>query len=150
MFICPFVSERCDPIGRRDAADRVRIPHGLLRNKRPSPASLGDESQETTRKGRTMEHETMHSQTRELAQRLSGPDEIQLLWHPSSDRVELTVRDVETDVTFHVELAPATAIDAFYHPYAYLTRVHSAAQRERDGLLEREGATEVPCVLEDR
>jgi hypothetical protein len=74
-----------------------------------------------------MEHETMHSHTRELAQRLSGLDEILLLWDPESDSVELRVRDVETDVTFHVGLAPATAIDAFYHPYAYLTASRPAS-----------------------
>jgi len=57
--------------------------------------------------------------TRELAQRLSGTDEVLLLWYPESDRVELCVRDVATGAGFHTEVAPASAIDAFYHPYAY-------------------------------
>lgn len=57
--------------------------------------------------------------TRELAQRLSGADEVLLLWHPEIDRVELSVRDVVTGSSFHIEVAPGKAIDAFYHPYAY-------------------------------
>lgn len=56
---------------------------------------------------------------RELAQRLTGSDEVLLVWHPEVDRVEVSVRDVVTGVGFHVEVAPDKAIDAFYHPYAY-------------------------------
>jgi hypothetical protein len=59
---------------------------------------------------------------RELAQRQSGSDEVLLLWHPDSTRVELVVRDVTTGVSLLIEVAPARAIDAFYHPFAYLTR----------------------------
>jgi hypothetical protein len=62
---------------------------------------------------------TQHKPTRELAQRRSGADEVLLLWHPESDRVELSVRDRLTGTGFRVEVAPADAIDAFYHPYAY-------------------------------
>ena len=59
---------------------------------------------------------------RELAQRLSGTDEVLLLWHPESERVELSVRDSETGASFHLDVAPACALDAFYHPYAYIAR----------------------------
>ena len=59
------------------------------------------------------------STTRELAQRLSGSDEIVLLWLPRCDRVQVSVRDLDTGVGFHVEVAPARALDAFRHPYAY-------------------------------
>ena len=58
----------------------------------------------------------------ELAQRVSGKDEVLLLWHPESERVELAVRDVATGVSFHLEIEPGNAIDAFYHPYAYAAR----------------------------
>jgi hypothetical protein len=61
----------------------------------------------------------VRASTRELAQRLSGPDEVLLLWHPELDRVELSVRDRVTGAGFCVEVAPANAIDAFQHPYAY-------------------------------
>jgi hypothetical protein len=45
-----------------------------------------------------------------------------LLWHPDSTRVELVIRDTSTGLSVLVEVAPARAIDAFYHPYAYLTQ----------------------------
>jgi len=60
--------------------------------------------------------------TRELAQRINGMVEVRLLWHPELDRVELAVHDFATDVSFELEVAPADAIDAFYHPYAYAAR----------------------------
>jgi hypothetical protein len=59
------------------------------------------------------------SKTRELAQRLSGGDEILLLWNPRDGHVEVSVRDVDTRVGFQLEVAPASALDAFNHPYAY-------------------------------
>ena len=64
----------------------------------------------------------MSAPARELAQRLSGTDEVLLLWHPESDRVELSVHDLATGAGFHLEVAPGRAIDAFYHPYAYVAR----------------------------
>jgi hypothetical protein len=68
----------------------------------------------------------MSAPTRELAQRLSGADEVLLLWHPDSKRVELSVRDLATGVIFDLEVAPDSAMDAFYHPYAYLARRKSS------------------------
>ena len=56
---------------------------------------------------------------RELARRVSGTDEIVLLWHPEDDRVEVSVCDVTTGATFHIQIAPRDAMDAFTHPYAY-------------------------------
>jgi len=61
----------------------------------------------------------MSPTTKELAQQFSGGEEIQLLWDPNGDRVEIAVRDVATGVGFHLEVEPSSAIDAFYHPYAY-------------------------------
>jgi hypothetical protein len=68
----------------------------------------------------------MSAPARELAQRLSGTDEVLLLWHPESERVELSVRDVATGAGFHLEVAAGSAIDAFYHPYAYLARCENS------------------------
>jgi hypothetical protein len=62
----------------------------------------------------------MTAPARELAQRQSGSDEIVLLWHPEEDRVEVSVRDVTTGATLHIEIAPGNAMDAFTHPYAYV------------------------------
>jgi hypothetical protein len=64
----------------------------------------------------------MRAPIRELAQRLSGTDEILLLWHPENDRVELFVRDVATGAGFLIEVEPGRAIEAFHHPYAYAPR----------------------------
>jgi hypothetical protein len=66
--------------------------------------------------------ECVSAPTRELAQRLSGTVEVLLLWQREIDRVELSVRDLSTGAGFHLEVAPANAIDAFYHPYAYAAR----------------------------
>jgi hypothetical protein len=62
----------------------------------------------------------MTAPARELTRRQSGTDEIVLLWHPEDDRVEVSVRDVTTGATFHIEIAPGNALDAFIHPYAYV------------------------------
>ena len=59
---------------------------------------------------------------RELAQRLSGTNEVLLLWYPDNDRVELSVRELATGDGFQLEVAPGSALDAFYHPYAYVAR----------------------------
>jgi hypothetical protein len=64
----------------------------------------------------------MSAAARELAQRLSGTDEVQLFWHPDSKRVEVSVRDVDTGAGFHLEVQPGSAMDAFHHPYAYAGR----------------------------
>ena len=68
------------------------------------------------------------SKTRELAQRLSGGDEILLLWNPRDRHVELSVRDVATGIGFDLEVAPGNALDAFHHPFAY-----AAALGRQDG-----------------
>ena len=68
------------------------------------------------------------STTRELARRLSGSDEILLLWKPRCGHVEVSVQDAATGIGFHLEVAPGSALDAFHHPYAY-----AAALEKRDG-----------------
>jgi hypothetical protein len=68
----------------------------------------------------------MNAAAVELAQRLSGPDEVLLLWHPENDQVELSIHDVATGATYHLEVAPGNAIDAFHHPYAYMAWRHAA------------------------
>jgi hypothetical protein len=70
--------------------------------------------------------------TRELAQRLSGADEVLLLWRPEIDRVELSVRDLVTGAGFQIDVAPGNAIDAFYHPYAYEAARRNSFRVDRD------------------
>ena len=74
------------------------------------------------RAGRPAAGERTRVPTRELAQRLSGADEVLLLWYPEGDRVELAVRNLATGVGCQIEVAPGDAIDAFYHPFAYAAR----------------------------
>lgn len=66
--------------------------------------------------------ERMSVPLRELAQRVSGTNEVLLLWDPESERVELSVRDVTSGAGFRVEVEPASALEAFHHPYAYVAR----------------------------
>ena len=59
------------------------------------------------------------AQSRELAQRETGSIEVRLLWDAETDEVEVSLHDSATDMGFHIDVAPADALDAFYHPYAY-------------------------------
>jgi hypothetical protein len=80
--------------------------------------------------------ECVAAPTRELAHRVSGTVEVLLLWHPELDRVELSVRDLATDVSFHVEVASGDAIDAFHHPYAYAARRTNTGRRVGDARMQ--------------
>jgi hypothetical protein len=66
--------------------------------------------------------ECVRVRARELAQRLSGTAGVLLLWHPEIERVELSVRDLASGAGFRIEVAPASALDAFDHLYAYVAR----------------------------
>ena len=64
--------------------------------------------------------------TLELALRRSGTIEVLLVWHPETRRVGLSVFDLATGEGFRLDVAPADAIDAFHHPYAYAARRENA------------------------
>jgi len=66
-------------------------------------------------------HDSSAAPARELAERRSGDIDVLLLWHPDLDRIELCVIDLATGVSLHVDVAPDRALDAFNHPYAYVT-----------------------------
>jgi len=68
--------------------------------------------------------------TRELAQRLAGGVEVLLIWLPDNDSVKIVLEDHAAGAGFEVEIAPQDALDAFYHPYAYLSEC--AVHREDD------------------
>jgi hypothetical protein len=59
---------------------------------------------------------------RELAQRESDGIEVTLFWHPTSDTLTVEVFDRGTDAFFELAVAPADALEAFNHPYAYAIR----------------------------
>jgi hypothetical protein len=70
----------------------------------------------------------MSAPARELARRVSGlDDEVLLLWHPGTDRLELALRDLTTGVSLHLEVPAASALDAFYHPYVFMAGGESSA-----------------------
>lgn len=56
---------------------------------------------------------------KELAIRESDGLFVSLLWSKSADRVTLAVVDRNLDEEFHIDVAGAHALDAFYHPFAY-------------------------------
>jgi len=122
-FVIAAEPERADALIRR-AHDRFAPGMNAA-----ASVSLLVHDRSTTRKGTAMSErrsiqriEQVSTPCRELAQRLSGAVEVLLLWHPDADRLELSVEDTTTRAGFHIEVAPADALDAFHHPFAYAAR----------------------------
>jgi hypothetical protein len=67
----------------------------------------------------------MHATTtrRELAQRQNDGIEVTLLWCRADDSVTVAVRQLATEESFELDVDPARALDAFYHPFAFAARV---------------------------
>ena len=57
--------------------------------------------------------------TRELAARESDGLHVLLLWHPRENSLTVEVEDARVGDAFQLAVAPESALDAFYHPYAY-------------------------------
>src|SRR5919198_311188 len=58
------------------------------------------------------------AQTRELAARESDGIYVVLLWHPDEGAVTVSVEDARAGDHLQIAVAPARALDAFYHPFA--------------------------------
>jgi hypothetical protein len=58
--------------------------------------------------------------TRELAARESDGLHVLLLWHPRANALTVSVEDARVGDYFHLSVAPDRALDAFYHPFAYV------------------------------
>jgi hypothetical protein len=56
---------------------------------------------------------------RELAVRESDGIHVLLVWHPDENGLTVSVEDARAGDRFEVAVAPARALDAFYHPFAY-------------------------------
>jgi hypothetical protein len=56
---------------------------------------------------------------KELASRERDGLVVSLFWSSTADRVTLAVADQNLDQEFHINVAGAHALDAFYHPFAY-------------------------------
>jgi hypothetical protein len=55
----------------------------------------------------------------ELASRTSNGLEVTLLWQRDEGNVHVRVIDARTDEAFELTVAGESALEAFYHPYAY-------------------------------
>jgi hypothetical protein len=64
---------------------------------------------------------------RELDRRSNNGIEVALLWNSRTNRVWVAVEDARTEETFELDIDPACALDAFHHPYAYLSRSYEPA-----------------------
>jgi hypothetical protein len=61
---------------------------------------------------------------RELDHRSSDDIEVKLLWSSRTNRVFVSVLERRSEALFEFEVAPAQALEAFQHPYAYAQHVH--------------------------
>lgn len=59
-------------------------------------------------------------QSKELAARHRDGLCVVLRWHPREDAVTVLVADARTGDRFEVAVEHKQALDAFYHPYAYV------------------------------
>ena len=60
--------------------------------------------------------------SRELAHRRQDGLEVTLLWNTRSNEVSIGLVDESSQSAFAFVVDPACALDAFYHPFAYMTR----------------------------
>jgi hypothetical protein len=58
----------------------------------------------------------------ELAQRQNDGIEVSLLWTRSDGSITVAVRHLATEESFELDVDPALALDAFYHPFAFAAR----------------------------
>jgi hypothetical protein len=59
------------------------------------------------------------AEVRELDFRESAGLQVTLLWQAVGDRIWVRVRDARSKDAFAFDVAPADALDAFHHPFAY-------------------------------
>ena len=58
---------------------------------------------------------------RELAHRSNHGLEVTLLWHPAVDELTVSGSDHLTGARFEIRPERHVALDAYYHPYSYVT-----------------------------
>ena len=61
---------------------------------------------------------TTETVVRELDRRINDGFDVRLLWHSQTHRVFVNVEGRHGD-SLEFEVAPADALEAFYHPFAY-------------------------------
>jgi hypothetical protein len=62
---------------------------------------------------------TGDTEMRELDHRSSADIEVTLLWSARTNRVFISVLERRTEALFRFGVAPAEALGAFHHPFAY-------------------------------
>jgi hypothetical protein len=67
---------------------------------------------------------TLNSTVRELDCRTNDHIEVRLLWNPLTDSVSVSVLDTHYGESFQFDVAPAHALEAFRHPFAYAGNDH--------------------------
>jgi hypothetical protein len=71
----------------------------------------------------------------ELLHREAGGTHVALLWSREDARLKVSVVGAGQDDSFELDAAESSALDVFYHPYAYAARreaaCHSLEQDER-------------------
>ena len=73
-----------------------------------------------------------HPELRELDHRRGDGFDVTLLWSARSGKVYVAVEDARTNEAFRIAVDPASALDAFNHPYAYGCGGGDAAERAAD------------------
>jgi len=71
---------------------------------------------------------------RELDSRRADGIEVTLLWEPGNDRVFVDVTDERSGERFRASVDPASALEAFRHPYAYEVGPDHGLEADRAGL----------------
>jgi hypothetical protein len=69
---------------------------------------------------------TGDTEMRELDHRSSDDIEVTLLWSARTNRVFVSVLERRTEALFHFEVAPAQALGAFRHPFAFAQHIQLA------------------------
>ncbi len=65
-------------------------------------------------------HPTQRTDLRELDRRTHDGIDVSLLWDPRTEGVSVTVTDTRGGGSFEFAVAPGDALEAFWHPYAYI------------------------------
>ena len=70
----------------------------------------------------------------ELAHRESGGTHVALLWSREDDRLTVSVVGAGETDSFELDAGESSALDVFYHPYAYAARREAGCQTiDRNG-----------------
>ncbi len=74
--------------------------------------------------------------SRELAHRHQDGLQVTLLWDARTNEVSIALLDDRSEVAFAFAVDPASALDAFHHPYAYAPGADLEAATELAGLMQ--------------